>query len=1124
MKILQHKPRFGLLRVLICGVLISVWSGVGAAVTIPDRPLFLGNDVQPNIFLALDDSGSMADEVALSDAARALPGALTSHWYFQYDRLDDAFAPSSAAEDRSHCVGYNVLAYNPNVTYTPWVGTDTNGNPWANQSITAAQKNPAVPANGSKNLLNIGGKAAGYGTWVDGYGANPADGVYQAGECPVSGAVDGTTYANRTYDARWVYVNTLSAAQQRNYANWYAYYRRIGYVVKRAVGEIINISDARMGLATLNNSVSGIPVADLQVAANKQALLNRLRDMKYGGDTPLRSMLARVGQYFDKTDGSDSLHAGLGFSDPSPILSATDGGECGQNFALLFSDGYWNGTYAGVGNTDIGGPGPWDGGPHADAYDDTLADIAMHYYERDLAPGLANNLAVIPGIDDNTTQHLVTYTVAFGVNGTLTASPANHADTTPAPPWPQPLSGQTTTVDDMRHAAFNARGGFFSAKDPQSLINGLTNAFAKISDRTGSASAASASGQTIKTGSLLFVPEFDTQNWHGDVAAYELLDDGVIGTERWRAANKIPAETAREIFTWSNSAGAIFEWGNLTAAQQTAIGSQQVLDYIRGDRSQERVNGGNFRDRTSLLGDIIHSSPVAVTKLQSSTFYSVLPGTEGSSFLSFLAAKQSRPDMVYVGANDGLLHALQASDGVEAFAYAPSSLFAGLAAYAKPDYGHKYYVDGLLTVADAYLSGAWKSVLLGTLGRGSKGLFALDVTSPGSFDAGDVMWEFTHAELGNVLGEPQIVRTNSGHWVAIVGNGYNSSSDRAGLIIVDLATGTLLAHIETSAGSAANSNGLATPLLVDSDQDFSVDYAYGGDLHGNLWKFDLSAPDPANWGVALSGTPLYAARDPNNNPQPITSKPSIAVHPDGGYVLLFGTGRYFASGDDLRSTPEQVHTFYGIRDQGAVVNSVGTRVLPSAGAQPSGTLQPQLIEAEVTQQFDGVDKTARVLSDNAVDYTSQHGWYIDLVSPVAGAEGERVVSKAQVRLSHDNTPLVIFNTFVPAGGCDEMGGYSFTMAFHAISGGQTLFHVFDLNNDGNFDASDGASSSNVNEIVSGFRTEVSLGPVTLVDNEDGSKNFVGSVNLDGGGGKPANPTGVQGPPIDIGRQSWRQLR
>ena len=1115
------KPKAKFWRPIVAGFLLGSWINVGAALSVPNTLIFLANDVQANIFFSLDDSGSMDWEVTLTN------GALTAHPTSpNIGNLD--FSPNSFTEDREFCVGYSVMAYNPAVTYAPWFGVDENGDPYGDQTITAALSDP-YDANGwARNLLNADGTgyAVGYGEWVDGFGTNPTDGVYQDGECPVSDTSSGgySSRAPNYSDTRWIFVDTLTAAQQTNVANWYSYYRKREYVLKRAVSELITNSTQRMGLATLHNNNSvGTPVADMSDNAAKTTLLDELFQVNSTGGTPLRLLLENTGEYFDQTDSGNNLHSPLGFTNSSPILPEADGGECQQNFTVLFSDGFWNGSAPNPGNADEDGALGWDGGPHADTFSNTLADVAMKYYERDLS-SLDDNVPVITNVDENQAQHMVTYAVAFGLDGTLTAAPADHNGATPAPPWPQPTSNNLTTIDDMRHAAFNSRGLYLAGQNPQQLIDSLNAVLTDIGNRTGSASAVAATSQSVQTGTLIFQGFFDTENWDGDLFAIDFLAGGIIGSTIWNASDNIPIESNRDIFTWIDSGGVDgeeFEWANLTATQQTSVGSQAILDYVRGDTSNEVSNGGTFRNRDELLGDIIHSTPVAVTKQQSTPPYQTLAGSEGSSFNAFLQTKETRQDMVYVGANDGMLHGFRTDTGAEEFAYVPQNTFANLADLTSTSYAHRFYVDGSLQAADAYVSSNWKTVLLGAQGRGGNALFALNVSTPSTFDKNDVMWEYTHAELGLMLGKSQIVRLKNGVWAAISGNGYNSASERAQLFITDLATGALIKKIDTGNGSAANPNGLSTPLVVDTNGDFTYEYVYAGDLRGNVWKFDLNDTNTANWAVDFGGSPLYTAIAPSGNAQAITSKPSIIVHPNGGYIILFGTGRFFVSGDDIVGSPAEVDTFYGIWDSGAAVASVGARSLPGSGSQPTTPLQPQEIVEEDVETFGSTPQYTRTLSQNNVDYSTQKGWYLDFVSPVFGSQGERIIADPIIAISEDNSPLVLFNTFAPFGGCESAGGFSALMAFDPVNGGKTDFAVFDLNGDGSFNNSDAQDDgSGGYDHDNGLIGTPTVAPVTLISSGDGTVNHAITSGLDGS----TEVNDVNAAAQSLGRQSWRQLK
>ncbi|VAW80012.1 Type IV fimbrial biogenesis protein PilY1, partial [hydrothermal vent metagenome] len=388
---------------------IASWGAQAEPGTLSDTPLFLSTNVPANIFFLIDDSGSMDWEILLSNQALNLyPGATHHYHYFDFGHPDDD------NEIRTLCPGFNVLAYDPSKTYTPWLGRDNNGNTFQNMTVGAARTNPSFT--GTTNV-----SAHFYIEWKD-----DGDGVLELGECPIPTGYGGSlSNAECAASNDCVRVQDLTPIEQDNYANWFTYYRNREFVAKRALSEIITNSTARMGLATLwnNNNVRTLitdvddittPI-DLTAQANKQNLLQNLFDINSSGGTPLRQRLEDVGNYYEGNN------PGWG---PSPILSAADGGECQQNFTIVMTDGLWNGGNPAIHEADSDGNTAWDGGLYADANNDansshTLADVAMHYYERDLDTTLGNNVRTITGVDDNDTQHMVTYSVAFGVTGNL---------------------------------------------------------------------------------------------------------------------------------------------------------------------------------------------------------------------------------------------------------------------------------------------------------------------------------------------------------------------------------------------------------------------------------------------------------------------------------------------------------------------------------------------------------------------------------------------------------------------------------------------------------------------------------------------------------------------------------
>ncbi|MEW6330468.1 MAG: PilC/PilY family type IV pilus protein, partial [Pseudomonadota bacterium] len=881
-----------------------------AQLTFATTPLFLQNVVQPNILFLLDDSGSMDWSILPNNGASADSNFCNPNNSSGCRTLD--LTPNDVTERLELCAGYNVLAFNPSLTYTPWKGLDSASvaykDAWLYGGGSDASPNYSVRTNpyssssSTTDLSSTSNVSVAYWAWTD----SDSDGEYDVGEC-------GDTSA----DSGGVLFSSMTDAQKKNYANWYSYYRTREYVLKRAVSELVNSSSARLGLATIHNNNSvGTQIADMSSGTNKAALLSAVSRIDSFGGTPLRTPLNNAGKYFEGISqtglfGVAPSHTGT-VSALSPILSAANGGSCQQNFTILMTDGYYNGTFSGLGNVDSDNDSPntagnttWDGGAYADTWSNTLADVAMHYYERDLWGSLSNDVPVTAGVDDADHQHMVTFGVAFGVNGTLSANPA---DKTSPFAWPDPSaagsytgtaqgggsntitlsSGSSSTdnfyagmlititggsgsgeesiissydgstkvatvssawiaipdatstyemssqdqhrIDDLRHASFNGRGSFLSAKNPQTLQQSLTDAIAEIANRTGSAASVAVNSRSLNTETRLYQATFTSSEWSGDLRALSIdPSTGVVGSQVWSAKTQLQSldwSSGREIITrFSKSAlggcaadasataegGVAFLWASLSTAQQCMLNKNPAtsvadglgssrLDFLRGDTTNE---GGDFRSRTAKLGDIVNSSPIYVGAPP------YLPDIEAVTHSSFRTTYYNRQAMVYVGGNDGMLHGFNASTGAEEIAYVPSMLFPNLAELSNPNYTHRYFVDGSPSTGDAFgaftnvsggcgTDGCWRTVLVSGMGAGAKGVFALDITDPAGASIGGLafdeanaskisLWEFTDTatpgDMGYVLGRPTIARvrtgTNTSVWAAIFGNGYNSTNERA---------------------------------------------------------------------------------------------------------------------------------------------------------------------------------------------------------------------------------------------------------------------------------------------------------------------------------------------------------
>ena len=848
---------------------------------------------------------------------------------------------------------------------------------------------------------------------------------------------------------------------------------------------------------------------------------NWLSRMNVDGGTQLRSSLKRTGNYF-MLKGRDSPYA------EEPYVALGDKElSCRKNFNIIFTDGYWNGDGSAgviaVGNADSTQITLPDGTqykpiypyqnttnspPSGFSYSNSLADQAFHYWASDLrsddaampdnvAPYIVDRAGTSetqywnPKNDPATWQHLVNFTIGLGLSSSITDP--SWGGSTYAGDYASLLSGEklwppveedapTTAspkdhVYDLWHAAINSRGQFFSVDSPSAMNAAFQSVFDSILDRNPSAAALAANSTSIQNGTLVYQARFDSADWHGELIAYSVQTGGSIGTEQWNTADLIPAHGARNILTWNGSAGRAFTdcITSLNAAQKAALDKDGYgvtdnrcadrLAWLRGNpvnevrnlTSNDPPNIKTFRNRLStVLGDIINSDPVYAKDEDYGYAAATSAVTEGSSYADFVASKINRMPMVYVGANDGMLHAIRAdvgatNSGQEIFAYIPAGVYDKLSQLTETGYNHTYYVDGAPSTGDAYINGTWRTVVVGGLGAGGKSIYALDVTNPDTFTASNVLWEFSDAvDLGYTFSQPKIARLTNGQWAAIFGNGYNSTSDRAYLYIVNLSTGALIKKI---AAGTMTGNGLSTPALYDSNGDKIIDTVYAGDLQGNMWKFDLSSAADTSWVVGNSGVPVFTARNQSGQVQTITVEPEIMTLtsgiPTGGVMLYFGTGRYLTSTDP---TGTEVQTFYAVRDF-------------AGGTATRNELQAQSIVAETTRF--GFD--VRETSSNTVDWSTQKGWYMDLVVPpttAAGPGGERVISRALVRYDR-----VIFVTVIPATDPCIPGGSSWIMELDLLSGGRTVLSAFDLNADNDFNDTDKLANGNT---ASGVKSTVGI--------------------------------------------------
>lgn len=748
------------------------------------------------------------------------------------------------------------------------------------------------------------------------------------------------------------------------------------------------------------------------------------------------------------------------FTDASyPFFKFENGGTCQQAFTILMTDGYWNedNSLVTVGNADKLDDGTqidgFDGPPFADEASKTLADVAMHYYEHDLNPDLNNNVP-IAAKDRADHQHLVTYTLSFGVSGTLDRSDfPNCPGTCPdcpdgtcpgavtgcpvdvCQPWPAPAPDQPTTIDDLFHAAVNGRGKYVNASTPIEMVDAMNELKQDIENRLGSAAALATSSIQRQEGTMIYQGTYNTAGWFGEVKAIEIdVLTGAVGDPVWQASEHVPAWATRNILSYDGSGGIEFEFANISEAQETLLennghSASQLVDFIRGDASNNTSHGGPFRVRTKPLGDFIHSAP---------TFYK---------------------GVIYIGSNDGMLHAINAVTGEEKFCYVPNLVYDHLSELAVPGYSHKYYVDGTAVVSKV----GTQDILVCGLGKGGKGYFGLDVTTPNAMTANKVLWEYPSTadnDLGYTFSNATIVTTHAGQ-VVVFGNGYDSVNQKAILYLLDPVDGTQIRKLDTL---TAGCNGLSTPKVVDVEGDGYADYAFAGDLLGNMWRFDLRDEDSDNWAVYYQAgsvpKPLITVRNGSNAAQAITAAPEVMLDCvqsnfakyGAGLMVIFGTGRYLNSSDFANPTTQ---SFYGIWDWGDIweekngYDVAKTKYLgtTSNAARTLSNVSGKYLQSQtVTSSGDYIVSTNNtVVWYNPDSSTGYHmGWFFDLPTL-----SERAIREPMLRQG-----VAVLISLIPSASPCEAGGSSMMYMVSACTGGRPQKPQFDINGDGIIDNAD----------------------------------------------------------------------
>ena len=687
------------------------------------------------------------------------------------------------------------------------------------------------------------------------------------------------------------------ATALQNFANWVTYYRERRCAAISAVSRSLVLMDSvNVGLSPLNNFDDYIvPLVAVNVDGEDytDTLLEKLYDWPASGNTPLRNALEEVGQYFADTDVNS-----WSTDYNSPYADEDDGGECQQSFAILMTDGYYNGSRSdrtgeafGAGTsesedytsdndgTDGADPSDYtdsDGDTlYASDEENTLADIAMYYYENDLNSSLDNSVPTSPdetetGDDPATWQHMVTYTVAFGLSGDLDQDDYD-LDVDSASPnypvWPGVNTDSPSTIDDLWHAAVNGRGLFLNADDPDELVDSLAAITENISKRTGSGASVAVNGdelyETIDSTTRVYQTSYNTSNWYGDLEAYQLVvgddddgndsdDDGIYDTAEWSASDVMEAsDEDRNIFTFNSDdgTGQTFAAANLADTQMTslvpyfAFGDRtvaEVVAYLGGDTTNEGSDSDDFRSRVSPLGDFVNSQ---------ATY---------------------EDGVLYAGSNDGMLHAFDATNGSELFAYIPGLVYQNLRELANPDYSHKYFVDNSAYIKEVSDS---LTLLVGGLNKGGKGYYALDITHPESFGSDDVKWEYPPPPATLVDKQTTITFTYSSSGNDKILDSASGFTDSA------FDTGNSITIIGADCDGYSN-NGTYEIVSKNSDGELELD---GDDLIGGCGNGEsitiTESISDTGMGYSFAKPIIVQSNDSSLSSGDLT-----------GYIVIFGNG------------------------------------------------------------------------------------------------------------------------------------------------------------------------------------------------------------------------------------------